>query len=438
MPDLKLPAVLEAADPEKMAPILDPFLGNGKDTPAVEATRLQPPICYWAVYEHRHRRATLKVFFDEADFLDYRGKLEQYYADRVERPDHPDGGIVFLPELNAIVWGFPFDPVMPDLARCFDPEWVADVMRRPGLALESKLVDYNPEIGAIIAYRRVADKHVVAFGKVSTEETCGVVYVVMERLWRSAARREDRLALPKPLAFRPRSGFLLQARVRGRPASGDRNTEAFFATAKAAGPILATVHGVNAPFGPERPFSFLLGRLEDGLEDLSLVAPPLYFSMRNLVGQLRERDAASQPAEPIGCHGDFKYDQLLRYRRRHVLIDYEMFCQAEPWLDVGTFCAYLPSSSPTDWREAAAAEEARRVFLRRYREATGLPIDWARLALYESAMLGTRGMALAWGHHGDWMMRASALVDLALERLVAPEPPPEPPRRRRRRVLTAP
>jgi hypothetical protein len=436
MPELKLPAVLEAVDPDKMAAVLDPFLGNGEETPTVEMTRLQPPICYWAVYEHRHRRATLKVFFQEADFLDYREKLKGYYPGRIDQPAHPDGGIVFVPELNAVVWGFPFDPVMPDLGRCFDPEWVAATMHKPEVALESKLVDYNPEIGAIVAYRRADDKKVVAFGKVSTEETCGIVYVVMDRLWQSEARREDRLALPKPLAFRPRSGFLLQTRVRGRPARGDRNTQAFFDAAKAAGPILATLHEVNVPFGPERPFGFLLKRLEDGLDDLGLVAPPLYFSMRKLVDLLRARGTASQPAEPVGCHGDFKYDQLLRYRRRHVLIDYEMFCQAEPWLDVGTFCAYLPTSSPADWRESAAAEEARVAFLRGYQRATGLAVDWDRLVLYEAAMLGTRAMALAWGHHGDWMVRASSLVDLALERLVAPGLPPEPAKRRRKRLLT--
>lgn len=437
MPDLKLPAVLEAADPETMAAVLDPFLGNGDAAPKVETTRLQPPICYWAVYEHGHRRATFKAFFHESDFLDYREKLERYYPERIDRPDHDAGGIAFLPELNAVVWGFPFDPVMPELWRCMEPEWVADVMRKPGLALECKLIDYNPEIGAIVAYRRAADRAVVAFGKVSTEETCGLIYLVMDRLWNSAARRENRLLMPKPLAYRPRVGFLLQARVYGRPIEPDRNSRTFMELVKAAGSTLSTLHDVDVPFGPERPLAFLIDRLANGLDDLKLTAPPLYITMRGLVDQLRERDAAGRPSGVVGCHGDFKYDQLLKHRRRFILIDYELFCQAEPWLDLGTFCAYLVPTSPRDWRDSAATELLRAEFLRGYLRS-GRWIDWPRLGLYEAAMLATRALSLVWGQMGGWQMRASGLLDLALERLVAPEPPPEPARRQRKRRPLAP
>jgi hypothetical protein len=437
MAELKLSAVLEAADPEKLAPHLAPFLGADA-VPTVEMTRLQPPTCYWAVYEHRHRRATLKCFFDEQDYRDYRDKLAGYYPERVDDPAHPEGGLAFLPEVNGIIWSFPFDPVMPDLPRSMDPDWVAEVMRRPELELECKLIDYNPEIGAIVAYRRADDRRVVAFGKVSTEESCGLVYLVMDRLWRSPARAEGRIALPKPLGYRPRSGFLLQTRVRGRPIDSDRNSRAFLGLARAAGPTLATLHEVDVPFGPARPLSVLIERLEENLPEIGLTSPPLFVSMRRLAEQLRQRDAAGRPAEPVGCHGDFKYDQLLKYRRRYVLIDYEMFCQAEPWLDVGTFCAYLPSSSPDDWRDAAAAELCRAEFLRSYAAASGRGVDWDRFALYEAAMLGTRAMALTWGHRPGWDLRASALVDLALERLVAPQPLPQTPKQRRRHRLLTP
>src|SRR5206468_4720892 len=51
MPDtLKLNAVLEAADPALMGPHLAPFFAPESGPLAVDLTRLQPPICYWAVY----------------------------------------------------------------------------------------------------------------------------------------------------------------------------------------------------------------------------------------------------------------------------------------------------------------------------------------------------------------------------------------------------
>src|SRR5206468_1141529 len=99
-----------------------------------------------------------------------------------------------------------------------------------------------------------------------------------------------------------------------------------------------------------------------------------------------------------------------------------------------------PSTSPRDWRDGAAAELLRATFLHGYERATGRPIAYERLAVYEAAMLATRALSFAWGQQGDWQLRASALLDLALERLVSPEPTADAPRhrrpRRRRPVLT--
>ena len=99
-----------------------------------------------------------------------------------------------------------------------------------------------------------------------------------------------------------------------------------------------------------------------------------------------------------------------------------MFCQAEPALDLGTFCAYLPPSVAEDWRDGAATETLRTSFLESYEESTGEPIDFDRLALYESAMLALRGLSYLWQQLSGWEVRTSQLIDLAFERLVNPDP----------------
>src|SRR5438128_6444726 len=139
-------------------------------------------------------------------------------------------------------------------------------------------------------------------------------------------------------------GVLLQTRVRGRGFDGRRNTRAFLELAKAAGATAAALHEVRIRFGPERGLEHLLGRLEGGLPELALTAPPLYATLRRLLDQIRNRAEHGVPDDLVASHGDLKYDQLLRYRHRSILIDLEMFCRAEPWYDVGHFCAYLPTS----------------------------------------------------------------------------------------------
>lgn len=422
MPDLTLSVVLDAADPEAMAPHLARFFADGDGGARVESTRLQPPICYWAVYVHRDQRVTFKSFFKRVDYDAYAAALTEYYPDRVDQPRHPAGGFVLLPELNGLLWRFPFDPAMPSLSRCLDGAWVAEAIRRPRADLTPRLRAYNPEIGASVTYRDERSGRATVFGKCSPAETAGLEYLVMDELWRSDARRRGDLLVSQPLAYRADMGILLQRRVRGRAPAGERNSRAFLDLALAAGRSLAALHATPIGFGPERGADDVLARIEGGLEELALTAPPLYDTLRRLIGQIRARTARGDAGEPVASHGDFKYDQFLCYRHRYVLIDFELFCRAERWLDLAHFCAYLPPSSPDDWREAAAGELVRARFLESYRTASGRRVDWERLGLYEAALLALRGLSHVWAHEPDWQVRAGALLDLGFERLVSPEP----------------
>ena len=419
MPDLKLTALLEALGAGAADGAVRRFFADGAPEPEIDLTRMQPPLCYWRTFASGRERATLKAFFRRGDYERYRATIEEYYPEQVDQPRHPRGGLLFLDELNALVWGFPFDPRMPSLHKCVDPEWVGAALKRP---VVPELVDYTPEVGAMVAYRETERGRVVAFGKASPKETCGLIYLVMKRLWDSEARRDGRLKLAKPLAFRPEADLLLQSRVYGRPLSGDRNRAIFMRLADEAGRALAAVHGADVPFGTERRLDDLIGRLDESLEELGLIAPPLYALVKRLVVQLKERAGRSTREPLVPSHGDYKYDQLLRYRQHFVLIDFELFCRAEPGLDLGTFCAYLPPSRPLGWQDSAAAEVLRARFLQQYERSTSRSIDYARLGLYEAAMLGIRATALVTRQRADWATRASQMLDLALERLVAPEP----------------
>jgi hypothetical protein len=420
MPDLKLRQLLDALHADRYPDALRPFLPPDGPPPELEATRLQAPTCYWAVYRTGGGWITVKSFLSADAYRGYRASLERYHRDRVDRPDHPRGGITFAPDLNAVVWAFPFDPAMPELHRCVDGDWVARAWPRCRYAiLIAEPVDYTPEIGAVVAYRDPERRRVVAYGKTSPKETAGLVYLVMDRLWRSGARREGRLRLAKPLAFRPDADFLLQTRVFGRPLEGDRNDLLFLRLARHAGEALATVHGADIPFGPTRGLDDLRRRLADSRDELALAAPTLVPTYRDLLDQIGQRAERSEPAPPVPSHGDFKYDQFLRYRQQFVLIDFELFCQAEPALDLGTFCAYLPPSRPFGWRDAAAAEALRTAFLRSYESAAGWLVNPERLALHESAMLALRALALVWRQRPDWQQRASQMLALAMERLVS-------------------
>jgi aminoglycoside phosphotransferase (APT) family kinase protein len=421
MSDLKLLPVLEASAPARIEPALRPFLGQESSSAALETTRLEPPVCYWAVYRAASRRVTLKTFFSRADYDRYAARLAEYYPDRIGEPTHPCGGILFLPELNGVLWGFPFDPSMPGLGRCLDGDWVAGALQpHDDQSVTVEAPDYNPEISALFRYRSPATGRPIAYGKATPEDNCGFLYLLMRRLWGSEARRIGRATLARPLAFRPEAGLLLQEPLPGRLLAPHRNRQAFMDLARAAAGTLAALHAADVPFGAERHLERGIQRLEEALPDLTLIAPALSPTLRLLISQIDHRAGGNRSRPLVPSHGDFKWDQFLVRGGSYALLDFEFFCRAEPGLDLGSFCAYLPPSTAEDWREAAAAELLRAAFLQAYEEQAGRPVDLGRLALYESIALATRALGHAWAQGSGWELRAAQLLDLAFERLVNP------------------
>lgn len=424
MPNVQLAPLLKATEPQRLRSKLDDFFGpDSAHAPTIETTRLQPPVCYWAVYRSGTQRATLKCFFAGEQYERYTRRLERHFRDRIGEPRHPQGGLVFLPEINGVLWGFPFDPMMPGLARCIDGRWIASLAPELGVEpLEPRIVNYKPELGAIIAYAEPGRGQVLAYGKCAPSEVVSPVYLVMEKLWRSPSRVDGTLRLPRPLVFRPEAGLLLQEAAAGVPLSGPRNREAFLRLVENAGRALAAMHGTEIGFGKQRSLEERLQRVQTGLQDTVLFAPGVHRTLQRVANQLVSRAGRGEAEPPVLCHGDFKYDQLLEQDGQFTLIDFELFCRAEPAYDLGLFCAYLPNSSPADWRDAAATNALRAVFLHSYEERAGGPINRERLALHESAMLVLRALTALRRQQGDAQHRASQMLDLALDRLVNPDP----------------
>ncbi len=331
--------------------------------------------------------------------------------------------MLLLPDLNAVAWSYPFDPAMPDLGACLAGDWVAGILGRDR-PLTAEPRGYNPEISALVAYRDQRTRRLTAYGKVAPQATCGLIHLVMDRLWRSQEWRSGPVRVARPLAYRAEVGLLVQSPLPGRPLMGNRNRTRFAALVDVAAVACAALHRQDLPFGAARTLADHMSRLEAGIQDLTYTAPGLVPTLRRLIDQLGRIAARGTPDPSVPSHGDFKYDQFLEHDGRFSLIDLELFCQAEPALDVGTFCAYLIPSAPRDWQDSTAAEVLRARFLEAVLSVPGgarLP----RVALFEAAMLGLRGLAQVWSFQSGWERRASGLLDLALDRLADPEPRPE-------------
>src|SRR5712691_13360416 len=93
VPDQKLMPILEAIRPENMAPALAPFFPEGPEALRLSSTHCEPPEYFWAVFRQGERRVAFKCLFYEDEYKEYVGRMERTYPDRVDRPDHPRGGM---------------------------------------------------------------------------------------------------------------------------------------------------------------------------------------------------------------------------------------------------------------------------------------------------------------------------------------------------------
>ena len=138
--------------------------------------------------------------------------------------------------------------------------------------------------------------------------------------------------------------------------------------------------------------------------------------LREFLLHARNKLKRTREEEWLPTHGDLKYDQLLHREGHFQLIDFEYFTMAETSWDLGKYCAYAVPTEPKGWEHSVAAEEARKLFLDRYRELRpDATLD--RFQIYEATNLALRAMVMMWGQRHGWMPAVESILALAMERL---------------------
>jgi aminoglycoside phosphotransferase (APT) family kinase protein len=90
---------------------------------------------------------------------------------------------------------------------------------------------------------------------------------------------------------------------------------------------------------------------------------------------------------PAPIHGAFRFTQLLTYRDRLALVDFDGFRQGDPMVDVGSFVAHLFYLFAKGELAAAPTQNAVAAFLAAYREATPWGTPESALQWYTAVIL---------------------------------------------------
>jgi hypothetical protein len=225
-------------------------------------------------------------------------------------------------------------------------------------------------------------------------------YTGMQALWTSKLGTSETVSVAEPLAFVPELNVLVQGPVRGESTLKWLTRDAFAAGTSASlaelsayvdktGAGLAELHTCGVTHGSAVSWADRVADLEETVGRVATLAPELAGAAASLLTRIEEQAAALPPDRFVPTHGSFRPNQVLLNAGEIGFIDFDRFCQAEPGLDVGSFCAGLKDAGRLDGGDDDARrarlstlDELRERFLQRY-EATAT-ISRERVALWEA------------------------------------------------------
>lgn len=402
-------------------------------------TRLQPPDSYWSLFaididhmnkdeEKRELRLVVRGALNQPAWEDLMERLKRHGAGLPCDPINGIGYPQLFPATWHAYWFYPYDPTMPNLSLATDPVKMANVLmgleNRPfedlvtaSHQLGIERVRYVPEVGAILRYTiDLPGRPGTIFGKVQPGNRGLRTLNVVQGLWKAAGQYPGYLNLPRPLGFVDEIGLLLEEAVRGRPVDGNRTSAEFMRAAHAAAEAAAVIHECRVPADETIDLDRELARLDRVTEQFKYVLPAGHFLLQELLAHMRDRIRKTMPEDLLPTHGDLKYDQFLFHNDQFTLLDFDYYAMAETSYDLGKYCAYVVPSAPKTWEHSAAAEEARELFIRRYRELRP-DATLQRFGVYEALQLALRAMSFMWASQRGWERIAETFLVLAYERL---------------------
>lgn len=396
--------------------------------------RVDPPDSYWSVFavdinkdeEQRSLRLVARGALNAGAWEKLSSRLLRHGAGNRCDPIDGVGYPRLYPDTWHAYWFYPYDPSMPGLPEANDPVRMAAVLLgfehydgviEAARNLEIERVRYQPEVGAILRYTiDVKGTPMTIFGKVQPGRRGLRTTRIVEGLWEAAARYPGYLNLPRPLGFIEDLGMLIEEGVRGKPLGSNRASAEFELLPDAAAEALAVIHEARVENDERITIEAELARLDQVAEKMAYVHPDGHFLLRDLITHMRERVEKTPPEELLPTHGDLKYDQFVIHNDTYTLLDFDYYATAETSYDLGKFCAYLLPSRPRDWKDSAAAEEARVRFLRRYVELRP-HATLQRFPVYEALQFALRAMTAMWMQKPGWHRTAETYLVMGFERL---------------------
>jgi hypothetical protein len=337
--------------------------------------------------------------------------------------------------LAAAMTALEADPNLPGLGYALNPECMTTELRRairplvPSdariVGVRSRVLAYKPGRRCVIAYQvdvRCGAVHssVGLVGKMRARKNGERAYALLRTMWDAgfAADSADAISVPQPIGVVAACGMWLQRHIDGPTLTMRLARPDGVSLAERVADAAHKLHRAHVPAAHRHTIADEVRILDRCFADVAAAMPDLAARLARLADACH-RIAAVLP-EPAWCgsHRDFYSDQLLLDRdQRLFVIDFDLYCEADPGLDVGNFLGHVTEHALRHCGgDASALEAVEHALQRRFGQLAGSDAAFASRAY--AALTIARHVYLS-RRHADRHHTTRALLTLAEERVQA-------------------
>ena len=287
------------------------------------------------------------------------------------------------------------DPSMPFLVHALDPAEAQHAIEQLDLSLLPEATDcrrpqlcairvvrHKPKRRCLVEYDLVfpstaksaseKDRRVTLIGKARARGLHRSAYELAVQLHRHGFddQSPDGISVPQPVGVIPEFRMWLQRKVDAVPATRWLTSRGGVDLCVQMAQAIDKVHSCGIPSRKAHTIEDELRILHLRLNEVADQFPKWQGRIKRVLEACDALGATLPETQPVGIHRDFYPDQVLIGDGRLYLVDFDLYCQGDPALDVGNFIGHLTElalrtlGDPTAWVGLEhALEEA---FVRRW------------------------------------------------------------------------
>lgn len=225
-------------------------------------------------------------------------------------------------------------------------------------------------------------------GKIRANRSPVTPFNLQSTFWDAGfdAQSPDHISVPQPVGIIEAMQMWFQRKAPGATATALITPESSTDLPRRIAEAASKIHRANISIDKQHTIADELRILKECFASVSMRRPDLSNRIAKLQIQAEQAACDLGPRPTAGIHRDFYADQILFDGQRLFVLDFDLYCQGDPALDIGNFIGHLTEQSLRLHNLEDALEPAEDALREKFLEISG-PAHRQAIQLYTDLTL---------------------------------------------------